>query len=158
MASKIIAVTKAVVPAGKRNAGQPYYVLDCFVGTMLRPGQAKACIFQTGNKVIDAEIAAYWDGIIASKEYPPIDLRYVVVGDRESNPNAIPLPPYRVKNSDGTVGNTVHTTMRVLMQFEDGRMEGSPRNQALRIIETMCEPVIMSEMAPASDGNEPPAM
>ena len=156
MASKIISVEKSTVPAGKRNAGQVFYRINCFVGSMLNPRQAQRFVFLTGNAVIDKEVTDYWDGVIASKAFPAIDLRYVTVGDRESNPNAIPLPQYRTKNDDGTVGNSVHTTMQVLMQYEDGKMIGSPRSQAMRIIESLCELVTVSGEAPVMD--EAPVM
>ena len=155
MLSKIIAAEKKTVPPGKRNAGQAYYLLTCFVGSMMRARASQACVFLTGNAVIDAEIQKYWDNVIATKAYPEIDLRYVIVGDREVNPNADPLPAYRVREDDGTVLPGVHTTMKVLVQFEDGKPVDSPRNVAMRIIETRCEKVEMSRVAPEMEEGMP---
>ena len=148
MASRIIAVKKETVPAGKQHAGETFYKLECFVGSMMNPRAATACVFLTGKPAIDKVISDYWDEAIKTGVFQDIDMRYVVVGDREVNPNAIPLPPYRVKRPDGTVLPAVHTSMQVLMQFEDGKPVGSPRNAAIRIIETMCEPVVMSQSSP----------
>lgn len=148
MASRIIAVKKETVPAGKLHAGEPFYKIECFVGSMMNPRAATTCVFLTGKPAIDKVITDYWDEAIKTGVFQDIDLRYVVVGDREVNPSAIPLPPYRVKRSDGTVLPSVHTSMQVLMQFENGAPVGSPRNTAIRIIETMCEPVVMSQASP----------
>ena len=155
MASKIIAVRKETVPANKQHAGETFYKIECFVGSMLNPRAATTCVFLTGKPAIDKTITDYWDEAIKTGVFQDIDLRYVVVGDREVNPNAIPLPPYRVKRPDGTVLPTVHTSMQVLMQFENGLPVGSPRNTAIRIIETMCEPVIMSDAAPEMSPDVP---
>ena len=155
MASKILAITKKTIPAGKTNAGQVYYELDCFVGSMTNPRAAKRCVFMTGNAAIDKMVCEHYDAIIANDVMPTIDLRYVVVGDRENNPQAVPLPPFRVKSRNGEVMPAIHTSMQVLMEFENGLMLGSARNQALRMIESLCVPVQFSEVSPVVDDHDP---
>ena len=148
MASQILSVEKQTIPAGKEGAGQPYYIQHCLVGSMQNPHSAKRCIFMTGNAAIDKKIVEYWDEVIKTGNFPPIDLRYVSVGDSDVNPNSKPLPPYRTKKRDGSISREVYTAMRVLVQYEDGVMIDSPRNTAIRIINTLCEPVVMSESSP----------
>lgn len=156
--SKVISITKKTTSAtAKRNANQPYWVLDVLVGPLHRARAAKYAVFLTGNATIDAEITAHMDNQIATKNFDQsLTLDYVTVGDTDVNPNTKPLPAYRTKDSNGVPTGAVHTSMQVLMEFENGKMVGSPRNQALRIIETMCEKVEFSEESPIIEGGQPP--
>ena len=155
--SKVIGIVKKTTSAtAKRNANQPYWVLDVLVGPLHRARAAKYAVFLTGNATIDAEITAHMDGQIASKNFEQtLQLDYVTVGDTDANPNSKPLPMYRTKDTNGAPTGAVHTSMQVLMEFENGKMVGSPRNQALRIIETMCEKVEVSEVAPEMHAADP---
>ena len=155
--SKVLSIVKKVTsPTAKRNPNQPYYVMDVLVGPLHDARAAKYAIFLTDNAEINAAIVAEFDGRIAAKNFDyPLTLDYVTVGDTDANPNTKPLPMYRTKDANGAPTGAVHTTMKVLMEYRNGIMVGSPRAQATRIIETMCHRVEVSEVAPEMHAADP---
>lgn len=144
--SRIVAIEKKTVPAGKRNAGQVYFLCHAMVGkSVLNMRPATLGVFMSGKKAIDDVLIAEMEAHIANGTFPDVDLRRVIVGDPSVNPNDQPLPPFRHKDPvTGEVLPAVHTSMIVTVMFEDGKPVVSPRSQAMKIIETLMEPVQVS--------------
>ena len=155
--SKVIGIKKLVTsPTAKRNANQPYWLLDVLVGPLHRARAAKYLVFLTGNAAVDTAITEHMDAQVASGVFDQtLQLDYVTVGDTDSNPNTTPLPAVYTKDENGVVGKTIHTSMQVLMEFEGGKMIGSPRAKAIGIIDTMCELAKISHNSPEMVGPDP---
>lgn len=155
--SKVIGIKKLVTsPTSKRNANQPYWLLDVLVGPLHRARAAKYLVFLTDNAAVNAAITEHMDAQITSGVFDQsLQLDYVTVGDTDSNPDTKPLPAFFTKDQNGVVGNTLHTSMQVLMEFENGKIVGSPRAKAMRIIDTMCELAKVSHDSPEMVGPDP---
>ena len=153
--SRIISITEKVVPDGKINAGSIFFVADCAVGDDFDVKGAKLAIFMPENQAVAAVEIAKWRERIAKGEFPPVDLRYVIVGDPSINPNERPLPLYRTKRPDGTLSDKTYDYMRVLVRFSDGAPVESPRGVAMRVIDSMCERVQQGSGTPQFSDEDP---
>lgn len=139
---KILTVVEKTIEKGD-NIGNPYFVASCKEANPFITKIVKVAIFPEKD---DEVTIKEWRDYIASGKYPAVMLKRFVIGDTSVNPNATPLPPFRLKKNDGTLGADIYTSIVVtLLVDNEGVPYKSPINTAKRIISQQGEWVGVSE-------------
>lgn len=134
MAFKVIGITEKVIEKGE-NKGKPYFIVEFKQSSMYNTKVSRAALFPEA----DVEIERYRTAIAEGK-FEPINARRYMVGDTSVNPNEKPLPTFKLRDREGKLMDTEYNSMAVTCILDDdGIPLMSPRNIALRIIDTRGE-------------------
>jgi hypothetical protein len=143
---------KAVNKPGSKNHGHTYYLITFLVGSLQNAQVKRTTAHLVGDPIVDAEIVAHFDGLIASKNFGTVQGSFFTVGDKSINPNAAELPAFRTKDDNKVARPEIHRSMEVFCIFdsETDRYIPSPERKALQIINNpdLCE-IVPTATAPA---------
>ena len=150
MKFKILAAKLETIGVGKQNAGNKYVLMEVIEDSMFAEQSHNRTVF------IPQSLVPAWEQAIATNNFPGFDAKYVIVND---------LPQFRVKRSDGTVLETIHTSMKILVRTDEaGQAIEDANSIAKGIVETLMVKVttssapVAAEQAPAAPGVVPPAI
>jgi hypothetical protein len=148
---------KAVNKPGSKNHGHIYYLITFLIGALQYARVKRTTAQMTGDPIVDAEIIAHFDEMIAKKEFGTIQGSFFTIGDKSIDPNTIELPAFRTKDEKGVVRPEINHSMEVFCEYDaiTERYIPSPQKKAFQILNNpdFCEivPVAVGP-AIAADG------